>query len=86
MVHFSRLLVTIIVLFSFSGCTNPFSPTFPKMKIINEKEFYWEDIRYNNRNVHMMTEWELDEVQTELVNRRVDNNICAKIVNKYSGE
>lgn len=83
MVHFSTLLVTIILL---SGCSYSFNPTFPKMEVIDKKDFYWEDIRYNGVNVHMLTEWELDEFQSELVIRRNVNNICAKIVNKYTKE
>ncbi len=82
MVRFSSLLVVFLM----SGCSYSFNPVFPSMPTIEEKNFMWEDIRYNNTNVHVFTEDEFIEVKEALVTRRLHNNSCAKIVNNYLKE
>jgi len=76
--------ITIFVLL-FSGCSTVkpavYLPHFERLKPTN---LSWTDMTVKGKNVHVLTTDEWNDVQIELINRRITGNTCIDIINKIS--
>jgi len=74
----------LVALFMFTGCFTRPIPIFPSMAKIEPVHLKWEDMNCHGRNVHTFSSIEWQKIQETLINGRINNNMCAEVVNRYN--
>lgn len=76
-------LIAIVLL--FSGCTQVKPAVYlPHFQRLEPKNLSWTDMTVEGKNVHVLTTDEWNDVQIELINRRITGNTCIDIINNIS--
>jgi len=76
--------ITILVLL-FSGCSTVKPAVYlPHFERLEPTNLSWTDMTVKGKNVHVLTTDEWNDVQIELINRRITGNTCIDIINNIS--
>ena len=80
-----KKLLLIVTSILFIGCSNG-CPRITEFKKVNPTMLSWENAVYNGAESHILTRYEWDYIQEELIIKGVTANKCIDIVKNYNSK
>ena len=81
------LFSLVAILLLFSGCSQVKPSVYiPNFERLGTKNLSWTDMTVEGKNVHVLTSDEWNDVQIELINRRITGNTCIDILNNIRNQ